>query len=143
MNEDFEAILSHVIEKTGHERYRWLTSEANPDEKARTGYRRLVVERYQQLLSEPEYPPLFEQAKGALGAMGRVVAAAIKRQPVRVPAAEVERRLALCQACEHFDPVPQRCRQCGCGRLKLELATERCPLVPPKWDRVPPASEGA
>lgn len=65
MNEDFEAILSHVIEKTGHERYRWLTSEANPDEKARTGYRRLVVERYQQLLSEPEYPPLFEQAKGA------------------------------------------------------------------------------
>ena len=141
MIEDFDAILGRVIERTGHERYRWLTSLANPDEETRAGYRRIVIERYQQLISDSEYPPLVEQAGNAVGAMGRTIRAAIKGEPVLVSIRERERRLVLCQACEYYDPGPNRCRRCGCNGLKLDLATERCPLSPPKWDRVAVDSE--
>lgn len=36
--------LERVIAATGHERYRWLTSDENPDAWSREGYRRLVSE---------------------------------------------------------------------------------------------------
>lgn len=46
-----------------------------------------------------------------------------------------------CKPCEHFDSERQTCRVCGCrvrrsGAAllnKLKMATERCPLDPPKW----------
>ena len=47
----------------------------------------------------------------------------------------------LCRPCTHFDAKRQTCRLCGCyvrrsGTAftnKLKMATERCPLNPPKW----------
>jgi hypothetical protein len=39
------ADLEAVIARDGHERYRWLTSDDNPDEASREGYRRIVAEK--------------------------------------------------------------------------------------------------
>lgn len=36
--------LEAVIARTGHERFRWLVSDANPDAAQRDGYRRIVRE---------------------------------------------------------------------------------------------------
>jgi len=45
--------LDRVVATTGHDRYRWLTSEANPDELQREAYRRLV----ERLAAGPLPPP--------------------------------------------------------------------------------------
>lgn len=47
----------------------------------------------------------------------------------------------LCRPCELFDAKRQTCRLCGCHvrrsgsalSNKIKMATERCPLRPPKW----------
>lgn len=41
--------LDAAVAATGVERYRWLTSAANPDEASREGYRRLVREKAEAL----------------------------------------------------------------------------------------------
>ncbi|MGD9692394.1 MAG: hypothetical protein AB7G17_13235 [Phycisphaerales bacterium] len=53
----------------------------------------------------------------------------------RAPSAEVERRLARCNACEHAVPCARdasracRCSVCRCVlSLKTRIAGERCPL---------------
>ncbi|MDB5387662.1 MAG: phosphoribosyltransferase [Planctomycetaceae bacterium] len=52
-----------------------------------------------------------------------------------------DQRLAICQACEHFDRG--RCKLCGCAcnksnslANKLSHASSQCPLNPPKWGPV-------
>jgi len=45
-------------------------------------------------------------------------------------------RETICASCE--ENLSGRCRKCGCGVRaqwirKTHLATERCPLEPPKW----------
>lgn len=55
---------------------------------------------------------------------------------------ERRRRNSICQGCELWDPAGNfglgECRHkaCGCTGAKRALATSRCPLNPPKWDRV-------
>ncbi len=49
---------------------------------------------------------------------------------------EVERRLEICRACEHWDSEAfnrtGRCLKCGCSTwAKIRLATEKCPIG--KW----------
>lgn len=46
------ADLETAVARTGHERYRWLTSDDNPDVEAREGYRRSVRE-----LAAGPWPP--------------------------------------------------------------------------------------
>lgn len=51
--------------------------------------------------------------------------------------AQKNARLAICQACEHYEPG--RCRVCGCGlSMKAGWADQSCPLDPPKWGPVTP-----
>ena len=86
----------------------------------------------------PGYPSLARMAGNALAAAGRVAVAFAGGEAVRVPESVYEARMAVCGPCEHFDPGPRRCRQAGCGcflDLKARLATEACPLDPPKWPR--------
>jgi hypothetical protein len=84
----------------------------------------------------PRYPSLAEQAGNLLAAAGRIVAAAVQGEAIMVPAAVLEERKSICAGCEQFDPGPGRCRLCGCyTSRKLTLATESCPLDPPKWNR--------
>jgi hypothetical protein len=82
----------------------------------------------------PEYPSLFQQAVNAVQAVGSVVASAVRGEPVSVPEEERDRRLAICHACEFWDAAQERCSKCGCfGQWKTWLASQRCPLNPPKW----------
>ncbi len=84
-----------------------------------------------------EFPSLAHQALSLAGAVGRVVAAVARGEPVKVPPAVYYERLAICRECEFNTerPAGVRCSKCGCGGMKLELATERCPLDTPKWPR--------
>ena len=89
-------------------------------------------------LNDP--PGIFEMAANAVNAAARVVETVLKGKPVLVSEEEQGRRLALCRACEfHTDDNPGgvgRCRHPSCGcftSLKAKLASERCPMTPPKW----------
>lgn len=87
------------------------------------------------------YPSLATMAGDALAAVGRAAAAAATGGPVLVPAEVYHQRLAICRTCEHFDPGPGRCKQCGCFMAgvvagKARMAQESCPVGKwPKWER--------
>jgi hypothetical protein len=81
----------------------------------------------------PQYPPALTQIRSAAAAATRAVTAAVTGKPVLVSAEERARRQAICDACPEYDATRGRCTKCGCGGVKLALATERCPLEPPKW----------
>ena len=127
----FQEQLDLVVERTKHERYRWLCSDENPDVESREGYRAEVI---RQATGQPhEMPSITRMAGNALAAAGRVVKAVATGEQVRVSPNERDRRWALCLACPNL--VNDRCKLCGCHFLaKIELATERCPLDPPKWE---------
>lgn len=41
-------------------------------------------------------------------------------------------RVALCEACDHFDEASRQCNQCGCLiDLKIAMPLEKCPID--KW----------
>ena len=81
-----------------------------------------------------EYPSLFQQAVNLTHAAGSVIASAVRGVPLGVPQEEQDRRLAICHACDKFDPKQGRCRLCGCfANLKARIASEHCPDEPPKW----------
>ena len=43
-------------------------------------------------------------------------------------------RLAICQACDKYDPIQARCTVCGCkNKAKVWVAADSCPLPEPKW----------
>lgn len=45
-----------------------------------------------------------------------------------------DRRMALCLQCPHYDAAGPRCLKCTCGlQVKARMATEQCPLQPPRW----------
>jgi len=135
---DWEEALKIVVQRTGHERYRELCSDLHPDHDS---WRSRMIDKVDG--RDNAYPPLATQARNAIGAIGRVIAAAVHGEPILVGKEEVERRLAICRACDLYDATQHRCRRCACyTSLKLELATERCPLN--KWAQVtsdPAASE--
>lgn len=130
MTMEWEAALEIVVARTGHERYRVLCDESHPDHAI---HRRRVIELATATPREPSYPSLARQALNLAGAAGRVVAAVANGVAYRVSEEEHARRLAICQACEFHDAAKRRCTKCGCGGAKLHLATERCPLEPPRW----------
>lgn len=81
-------------------------------------------------------PSLPRQARNLAAAATRVLGAAIRGHPIRVPPEILAARESICAACE--ENLSGRCRKCGCGvraqlLRKTHLATERCPLTPPKW----------
>ena len=44
-----------------------------------------------------------------------------------------EYRLKICQTCEFFKPLSQRCSKCGCFmKLKTQLSNAYCPMG--KWE---------
>lgn len=87
-------------------------------------------------------PAIAKQAVTATKALGRVIKAVVSNEPVTVDAATMEARLAICHECpsvrKHAGSDFLLCLECGCGlngpiRRKASLATEHCPLKPPKW----------
>jgi hypothetical protein len=100
-------------------------------------YRARVQQQDQQQMSLPEEvlksaPALVIRGWNFAKAIARWTLAGLPRRSQ----AEIEERLAICQACPHLQN--DHCQKCGCAcveqnRLmnKLALATERCPLG--KW----------
>lgn len=80
-------------------------------------------------------PSLDAMATSAAYALWRAVAAATHGAQVLVTPETFSVRQETCGLCPHRDPAARfrlgKCRVCGCTRLKLWLATERCPLG--KW----------
>jgi hypothetical protein len=74
------------------------------------------------------FPPLATQAANLAGTVARFVASGGE---LATPE-ERARRLAICEGCEFFKG--RRCVKCGCRlRAKVAMASEHCPLDPPKW----------
>jgi hypothetical protein len=120
-----------VVERTGHRRFcEWLT-EGKPG----------AQERILELSAgagggngAAAYPPLAAQVGSVLGAAGRAIGAALTGVEVVRSGEEQAKCLAICQGCEHYVAADARCSICGCYALfKTRLATEHCPLDPPKW----------
>jgi hypothetical protein len=45
---------------------------------------------------------------------------------------EISRRIAICEACEHFRHSDRRCSKCGCySNFKTRLRSQECPIG--KW----------
>jgi hypothetical protein len=127
---DWREALEIVVGRTGHIRYRELAAQEHPDHDL---WRDRLVEMATGQAA-PQYPPLAAQARSALGAAGRAVGAALSGAEVVRSGDEIARCLAICHACEHFVATDGRCSICGCvAAWKIRLATEHCPLDPPKW----------
>ena len=87
------------------------------------------------------FPSLPRQAGHAVAAVGRVLGAVVAGRAIRVPPDVQTAREAICSGCE--ENLNGRCKKCGCGVKsghgtirwvrKTWLATEQCPLTPPKW----------
>lgn len=124
----WEEALPIAIARTGHERFRFLCSDDNPDIESRDGHRTLML----QLAGGPQYPQLAKQAANLRRALFDWAVSGFSM----TDEAEQARRLSICRACEWFDPGPTRCRHMGCGcwlEKKVRLKTEHCPLPKPKW----------
>jgi len=83
--------------------------------------------------AQPEIPSLIIRGWNFAAAMTRWTLAGMPRRTQ----AEIDERLAICQACPFL--VDNHCNRCGCACVeqnqlinKLALATEKCPEN--KWD---------
>jgi hypothetical protein len=84
------------------------------------------------------FPSMARMAGNAFAATARVARASLAGQPIRVPPDVLRAREMICAACD--ENLAGRCKKCGCGVRsqlirKTHLATEQCPLSPPKWPR--------
>ncbi len=127
--------LELVLERTKHEPFRKACADGSPNAEI---WRARILTIAGQPTPDPvrEYPSLVKQAGNALGAIGRAVGAVVAGEPVKVAGDVYEARTAICEACSEYDAAADRCRACGCHGVKRRLATERCPLDPPKWSSV-------
>jgi hypothetical protein len=139
---DWKEALEVVVSRTKHEPFRRGCADDNPDKEK---WRARMIEMATGGSPAPAaYPSALAMAGSAAAALGRAASAVVHGEAVLVPAEEFDRRLAICRGCEQFDPGPARCRICGCWtNQKLGLATEQCPLEPPRWGRWEPTTTTA
>lgn len=121
-----------VTARPGHRRYRDLCDPVHPS------YNPDYVPVVMRLAAEDPAasPSLVRQALNFAGAVGRVAGAVTAGQDVLVPDEIHKARLAICLGCEHNSQRGRGgvlCVRCGCGGMKLRLATEHCPIG--KWER--------
>ena len=84
----------------------------------------------QEAQSEPELPPLKNQAQNLIKALVKAGTAAVTGEQLKVDKAVYAERLAICQKCALYIRSKKRCAhiQCGCFvEAKAWLATEECP----------------
>jgi hypothetical protein len=122
--------LETVIARTKIERYRFLTSDENPDAIARERYRaemtRMATEPVQER-PRVHMPSVYVQALNLWRSIREFVKSGGKLAPKSVRA----ERQATCNVCPHWNG--SRCLRCGCTGLKLYAAAVACPDLPPRW----------
>lgn len=94
----------------------------------------------QRAANETIEPGVLQQAWNYTAALERWTLAG---RPVRSPE-RIAEILAICEACPMYlgDAKRPRCKLCGCSinnlprgtQNKIAMATEHCPLDPPKWE---------
>lgn len=100
-----------------------------------------IQNKYKGVPQQAPSPSLIEMSANFTGAMVRWVKLGF---PV-VQEEVFQKRLEICRGCQFWDEDARfgfgKCQKCGCGKTKMYLATESCPLgkwnVPEKYfDRV-------
>jgi hypothetical protein len=120
--------LEIVVARTRHDAYRALCDEDNPDVTSRDAYRSLMISMASEEPVNQSYPSWWTQITSAAGAVVEFAASGFK---VATEAEQAD-RLAICQACEHYDAEADRCRKCGCfSAVKAWVAVQHCPIG--KW----------
>lgn len=141
---DWRESLEIVIAQNKHEALRDKCSDSNTNVKEREKFRNMVVLMAQnQFISAPkiEYPPITEQIFNASKAAVRVLDKIVHGEKVLVDEAEQAKRWSICLACDHRDPVQEKCKACGCPlKKKIPLASEFCPLN--RWLTKDKSAEG-
>jgi Family of unknown function (DUF6171) len=121
----WEDDLVVVVKRTGVKRYEDLCSEAYHDHKR-------MREKISEMAREAEFPSLATQAANAMGALGRAAGQLLSGGPVLVTPKELDRRLAICRACDFYRDG--RCAACGCvTALKARLMSETGNCPKGKW----------
>lgn len=82
----------------------------------------------------PAKPPgLFNQIKSFGKALVGHAASGFKK----VSEEEYNRRISICESCEHYIKEEERCDVCRCKMtVKCNWSSSSCPLKPPKWSPV-------
>jgi hypothetical protein len=126
----WQEALETVVLTTKHEVYRARCAETHPDHLM---WRENMITRATGVRREPaKMPPIREEAKHFWRAIKGLVKSGFRLTPKPVR----KERVAICLACDRC--VNNRCNMCGCFiHKKAMVATERCPLNPPKWLPVP------
>jgi hypothetical protein len=122
--------LETVVSRTGVERYRWLTSDQNPDVMGRERYRAQMAEMATgaEPVRHTAYPSVRHQARNLWRSVKAFVASGGKLAPKAVRA----ERQRTCAVCPYWTGA--RCRKCGCATpIKIYSAAEVCPDDPPRW----------
>ncbi len=79
-----------------------------------------------------EFPSITEQGRNLIQMIKDSAADALSGNDILVSNDEKERRYDICQACESFDRLRKRCRECGCFmQHKTALSSAKCPIE--KW----------
>ena len=79
-----------------------------------------------------DYPSLSEQAKNLAKFTFEVLKFGITGNALTCSNETVLKRKEICSTCDRLDPVPNRCRECGCFLdAKVHFSLEACPLG--KW----------
>tara|TARA_Y100000004_G_C8921862_1_gene415784 strand:- start:334 stop:591 length:258 start_codon:yes stop_codon:yes gene_type:complete len=77
-------------------------------------------------------PSMAEQGRNLIKMMQDIGADAVKGREIFVTNEEQKRRYDICQACESFDRIRKRCKECGCFmQQKTAFSASECPLK--KW----------
>ena len=97
-------------------------------------------------IEDETHAALVRKYRPTLAAMTRSLASSLSLWissgfPI-TPQAEYALRESTCRPCIHYtrDAWFHHCALCGCTSVKLHLATEQCPDIPPRWLRAPAAA---
>jgi hypothetical protein len=81
---------------------------------------------------DKQMPGLAEQGRNFVNMIKDIGADAFNGREIFVTEKEQKRRYDICQACESFDHLRKRCRECGCFmQQKTAFSASECPLK--KW----------
>lgn len=79
-----------------------------------------------------DYPSLNEQGKNLAKFAFEVLKFGTNGNNLLCSNEVVLERRAICEGCDRRDPIPNRCRECGCYLdAKIRFALDSCPLG--KW----------
>ena len=78
------------------------------------------------------YPPLAQQAKNFGLSLSKLFQRAMNGEKMFATNEIQQERYKICQGCEKYDLMQDRCRECGCFvRQKIAFGHEICPIN--KW----------